>query len=1416
MKKVMMIISVVAFVLTLSGCFGSEEVDNALDVFCSDNPEALVCTNPEATRNEIVANMFNTMMTEFIEGTNERFCDDYFSASNPTLLAACKNDRFSLVPEDIIYLSDDVIITAGEETNQFVVTTTYENGENGYLFTVTIVEEDGVIRFSEFSYQLDESDNEADLALTDDQVKAFMVNVINYDDQGDTYCSDLFTGNAYEACLNTAIDEFIPSIYAMYHPVVSQLIINQFSYRVESFDGKEIYLYRVTFTKVDDLLKISELSYQDISIYNSLENAKAVLVAFLNDFTNGDNLADLCEDRVIDAANIQTCKDTFSKVYNNSYTIPTFIESATGVYQATVEFKGTTTTTFTFELFIVIGDDGMYDLDLTLLSEDVSEVGKTFTLEEVNKMFTAYFTDWNLHDTYSDEQFCALYMDSAVTPDAFNGCVSERSASQTQGAYYQIHIVETQLDETNRWFVSVRAYFKDKTMQYTYDVFVYETENENVFLTYEGRTEEDVTVSLDSLNERIAVRYDDYLLDYLNAGITSASLYDEYLNENYSETAFSNMRDTYRSTINEIQISNITIGEIKDGYFLVHIDGLVDFTDPNVTDYVISQTGRVYLLYSEMMLFPLTVEANSGADPFNITTEEAEVFIMNVYDQYHNDTIDCSAFFSSDASLVTSCETDQLAFFGEESVVSVSAVATGDNHFTITRSYYNDDSVLATLPDLFVVINSYDGTLLIDTWYANEVLTPEVITSVVDDYITTLLDPTMTNTEYCALYGVDNNCETLREAILGSPTTVTYDNETVLVNGEEVEQVTVTYTDDGVIKTVTYNLDFELNQTGEYEVGTVEDALTEVTLSLSEATALFDQFVIDYNNQAMTNEQLATKYFALTVIDPLFFSERSNYFTEGAVMVKTSVEEVTGEAFYRFTYTVGTDNFINTVNLYLIVDGVYNFAFLDYVPAIPIEATLSEAEVIMTTYFEQYQNLSLTDATLCDQYYEGGVDCLGNRAVTVNANTITLISVTAKTTGEEDYFTVVYTLNGFMETRIVSWDLTLMVNPDGTYLIAEIAKVETPVETYIELNDPQFNVDEVSLVISHYYRDFYDYMISNPAFCQMYATDGYPYDGATETFYEQCVSERSAKLTDVLDNDLVKIIFDYQTTNYLTNTDYLIFTAITYGITSDSIDDKAVYAREYLYLTEDDSAFYGYTVTNYSTNDETVYYPAQAEIDTVVNQIISLYLDPSYTDLQICSIFASTEPGNPCFVDRGTYVGNATYNGYYLTYGLGFAGEFIVEINLNFVTSSNENVIVTLPMVFTEKYNSTNTWFEFDSYYYYIQPRLINEEEFNTLVTDFFNAYITASNSDATIINSYFKTGAYYITDRTTDLTAFNNHVLVETTVSHLNSWGSLYTFTLRQGEEGSYTYETYYVGIDIASDGTYTLKFEHPNLLDY
>ena len=1413
MKRIFMMLSVLSLVILLSGCFGSEEVDDALDIFCNDNPGALVCTNPEATRNEIVANMFNTMMIEFMDGTNEDFCDDYFSATNSALLDDCKNDRFSLVPEDIEYLSDDIVITTGDATNEYIVTTVYEDGSAGFVFTVEIVEEDGVIRFSEFSYEYD-STVDADLYLSDDYIKQFMVKVINESDDGDSdYCSDYFTGAALTAC-NSEISSVVPSVYVMYHPVVTELGTNYFSYQVDSFDVLEVYIYLIDFTEVDGEIVISKISFSDESTYNSIENAQTVLEDFLYDFEGGDDLTDLCDERIDGGTNIAECKTVFSGVFNTVSTIDSFVEIRDGVYRATIEFAGIETTTIVFELFIVVGEQGMYDMHLDMITTDVLVPPVEYDSDDVFEMFNDYITNLNFHESIDDETFCSTYTGEPVTHAAHSACVTERQLNSNDNVYIFPYYLSKDMDNVNKYTIYVFAYTADKVMEYAYYVNVYEGSLGHLGFSIESKTETDVTASKNNMTLYILKRYQDYAVDYLNTGITNDNLFEDYLFERYTFDALGTIRNEDISNISSITVTSIVLGDLKDGYFHVTVNGLVDFVDPLIDDFVISQSGRIYFVMTEVMLFPLEIEEITGADIFEISETEAAYFVMEAYSNYYTGAINCNYYCDYANPLTTSCETTPTDLFGDEIVVSAVALRTTGNNFTVTRYYYDDSNVLQSLSDLFVEINSYDGYLNFDGWYAIEVFTPEVVNTLITDYITDLLDPTITNTAYCSMYGIDDDCSAVRADLLASTTTVTSTHETVLIDGLEVQQVTIIYTIDGVEQTLTYNLDFKVNDLGEYEVGDVEDALSEVTMTLIEANNLIDQFVIDYNNSSMTNEQLADKYFALTHIMPEFFSERTIYFTEGATMVKGSLTEVSGELFYNFIYTVGTDSFDNTLNIYMIVDGVYNLQFLDYLPAVPQVPELSEAETIMALYFNEYTDLTISDSDICDKYYDGAVDCLVDRELIVNGNRILFSSVIETTTGEVDHFTVVYFLNSFMENRVVTWDLTIVVNPDGTYLFEELDKVVSIVESYLLPNTPPFDIDFVNDFISDYYRDYFDYMLTSAYVCTIYSLDEITYPSGTQTWYDMCIMERDADLTSYYYNDLVSIIYDFSSTDFVNDIDRHVFATITHGVTTASNGNEDVFTREYLYIVENADSVYGYYIINLNSSDETVLHVDSTDVDTVVDEILAIYLDESKTSLEVCNTFGRTLPGNNCVVDRGTHVGNSIYSGYYVTYNLGYEGEFIVEINLNFIDSSGESIIVILPMVFTEDINATYTAYIIDGYYYYLVPSdLITQEEFNALANDFLTDYINPVVTQQYIMDNYTVSGMYYL-DRTTDLSNLNHHVVVETFVSHLQTYGSFGNIIIRAGVEGSYTYETFFIEIYVNDDGEYRLNIEYTTIL--
>ena len=164
---------------------------------------------------------------------------------------------------------------------------------------------------------------------------------------------------------------------------------------------------------------------------------------------------------------------------------------------------------------------------------------------------------------------------------------------------------------------------------------------------------------------------------------------------------------------------------------------------------------------------------------------------------------------------------------------------------------------------------------------------------------------------------------------------------------------------------------------------------------------------------------------------------------------------------------------------------------------------------------------------------------------------------------------------------------------------------------------------------------------------------------------------------------------------------------------------------------------------------------------------------------------------------------------------MGYDRELIVEINISFIDSLGEVVVITLPMVITETYNSSTIAYEITDYSYYIVPDdLITKDEFNTLVNDFFTDYTNPGVTEQFIMDTYFLSGQYYL-DRTNDLPDFNNHSVVETELSHLASYGSNYHIIVRAGVEGSYSYYTYFINVTVDSNGDFYLQCEYPEILN-
>ena len=382
MKKLSIFLLAFIISFTLVGCTDPGEITTALDAYCDNNPDSTICTNPEAARDDIVANMFNTIMIEFATGTNETFCDDYFVHEG--LVTKCNDDRFSLLPDDYGNLSSDITVNSIDGSD-FEVITKYSDDTKAYTFNVSIVESEGIFKFSAFSY-VDEGGenpdaNDVDLELTNINVLEFMRDYLLMYDDATFNCSDYLTSDALVDC-SIALDDVMGPLYLSRNPEIYSLGVNEFLYYAENLDGLEYIYYSISFVMIDDVLMADEIEYEIRGIYNDLDNVTAVLDEMISDY-NDDYHAfwEVCESYFGDAT-VDECKEEFEPVKLDLISSRTIIKGATD-YEITFTFDDDSNTTVTMNLNVITDAYGYYLFEGTVKDAPVITNPNEITVPQI-------------------------------------------------------------------------------------------------------------------------------------------------------------------------------------------------------------------------------------------------------------------------------------------------------------------------------------------------------------------------------------------------------------------------------------------------------------------------------------------------------------------------------------------------------------------------------------------------------------------------------------------------------------------------------------------------------------------------------------------------------------------------------------------------------------------------------------------------------------------------------------------------------------------------------------------------------------------------------------------------------------------------------------------------------------------------
>ena len=103
MKKLFLFIPLLLITFGLSGCdlISPEQADQISEEYCRENPTSEICQGDAVgdLEDEIIINIYNTILSQYNDPDITTFCEDYFSVTNVDLLDSCRASRESLVPD---------------------------------------------------------------------------------------------------------------------------------------------------------------------------------------------------------------------------------------------------------------------------------------------------------------------------------------------------------------------------------------------------------------------------------------------------------------------------------------------------------------------------------------------------------------------------------------------------------------------------------------------------------------------------------------------------------------------------------------------------------------------------------------------------------------------------------------------------------------------------------------------------------------------------------------------------------------------------------------------------------------------------------------------------------------------------------------------------------------------------------------------------------------------------------------------------------------------------------------------------------------------------------------------------------------------------------------------------------------------
>jgi len=1078
MKKIGIFLLVILLTLSLTGCSEPEDVNNALDDYCENNPESTLCTNPEATRDIIVSDMVNTIMTEFKDDTNPTFCEDYFA--NEGLIEQCKNDRYSLVPENVLNLSGGLTIKGTTDISDFEIFNDCELDETCYKFDVSVKELDSILKISKLEYTelTNDLDPIDDIGLTNQEVQIFIHYTINANVNNHT-CEDRFIGDALTECAGD-FSNMAPA-YLMNNYQVSKSDVNKFELTAESFDTFQKVVYSVEFSGKMDDYKISSLSYIILENFNTITHLNLHLDSFKDDYNSSIlNLYDVCSYYGIES-DISECQLFFESVKSNEITDFSTIDN-NGIFEVTMTFDNSTE--LEMNAAVVSRENGTYLIDFDFGETSVvnpgADLGLTL-LEVKNYMATAI--------NYSDTTPCHW----KFIDEALNVCNSS-SVSEMLAPNHIVYDAVAAEVSTNTYTYTVNS--DDLQQQVVYTVVLGGSIDEIRM--------KDVSFVLTNLyNSLDNVRdlFNDFMMDF---NTKSNSLEDVCSNHFINEDV-QGCSDFFSVRKNEVIAWGNSL-ESPGGTFPFNIvfEGSTEQMDISL---------KVILLEDETYMMDVNFDPTSYFVSDSNLEDSVGMFIGALFDDYYeNMDIECDDYFENYIQgnaldfcnqndigvLFPDIRPDSIDFYLDYEFNQVDIIMLRD---------YDDGSFGTIYPNYQLKFNVNLGVLRFTDINISEVPESSDIIAIGNEFELKITNDTLSNSDFCSqIFNVGAECETFRQTVLdGALISFTYKDASndlgepiilleIDVDGTKTEIEVAVGTDYNYLGNTFYAETFRFTDGISNNDPTIcEPCVCEVcepctnieSMKITHQELLyifFNEFMNDFNDTSFTNNQMLGKYYDNISNDLLDI--RTSILASGDIEFSNLevIKNTDGSYLYisiRLNYN--SDTVIYSRDYYLDVLTIEDGAFkIDILAEEIFESdTLENVNTTFSSFLMDYQNTLLDNAALETKWDSNeNLDLAQRFSFLINDGIANLISVELE--GSE--FVAYYSLETTNE--IIYYKQHFNSYVDGTVPVIEFYVLETyiPSMTYLDVNSiPDFLVE--------YFNDMDDDGFTDNEFCSKYNND---------------------------------------------------------------------------------------------------------------------------------------------------------------------------------------------------------------------------------------------------------------------------------------------------------------------------------------